>query len=105
MTGEIDFMSDDICRWIYGILIHETRADPDEVAFMMFRDYLQSPRYPKEYRFMGWLGIGGKFYASRSKWWVSCYPEDSNEEREEMISRANTKLADLRTAFMESRRA
>lgn len=43
-----------------------------------------------EYRFMGSLGFGGKFWHDMR---VSCYPEDRTPERDAMIAKANSRLA------------
>lgn len=49
----------------------------------------------REFRFMGGLGFGGKVWANAGKVYVTCYPEDENAARHEMIERANKRLADL----------
>lgn len=53
-----------------------------------------------EYRFGGYLGSGGKVYATRSLrsgWtiYVGCYPEDRNEIRDRMIDAANSLLREV----------
>jgi hypothetical protein len=50
----------------------------------------------EEYRFIGSLGFGGKIYCSGGKVWVSCYPEDETPERNEIIKRANVRIAAIR---------
>lgn len=54
-----------------------------------------------EYRFMGALGFGGKFWSSNGRWYVSAYPEDIRVSfmRQEMIERANAQLATWRHIF------
>jgi hypothetical protein len=47
----------------------------------------------REYRFMGALGFGGKFWQQSMT--VTCYPEDETPERRAIIERANAALADL----------
>jgi hypothetical protein len=49
-----------------------------------------------EYRFQGNLGFGGKFWNANGRWYVTCYSEDETPERQEMIRKANERLADLR---------
>jgi hypothetical protein len=52
-----------------------------------------------EYRFMGKLGSGGKFYANYSGWQVSCYHEDDTSIRRELIVKINEKLSVLYSEF------
>lgn len=49
-----------------------------------------------EFRFMGSLGAGGKFW--RHTWTVDCYPEDLTPARQQSIAATNAALAELRTA-------
>lgn len=49
-----------------------------------------------EYRFQGYLGFGGKFWSANGRWYVTCYSEDETPERQEMIRKANERLAALR---------
>ncbi len=46
-----------------------------------------------EFRFMGSLGSGGKFWRHRMQ--VSAYPEDMTPERQATIDTTNTRLAEL----------
>lgn len=46
----------------------------------------------REFRFMGCLGFGGKFYNCNRRWYVGCYPEDETPERLEKINRVNVWL-------------
>jgi hypothetical protein len=54
-----------------------------------------------EWRFMGLLGFGGKFWNEWSylnekyEWRVSCYSEDENPKREKIIEETNLKLNQL----------
>ena len=52
-----------------------------------------------EYRFMGKLGSGGKFYANYSGWKVSCYHEDDTSIRRELIVKINEALSVLYSEF------
>jgi hypothetical protein len=65
--------------------------------------YHQTTEHVTEWRFMGALGFGGKFWRTRSTrpdgtwgdWWhVNCYPEDVTE-RLATIVRANAALWEL----------
>lgn len=55
-----------------------------------------------EFRFIGTLGFGGKFYNNSSRWYVSCYPEDTSPGREELIRCVNDRLATLRDELGKS---
>lgn len=50
-----------------------------------------------EYRFMGALGFGGKFWCH--DWRVSAYPEDITLERQQVIDETNAALAELRATI------
>jgi len=50
---------------------------------------------PVEYRFMGALGMGGKFRIAHGRVYVDCYPEDLDDERRGRIADANQMLSDL----------
>lgn len=52
-----------------------------------------------EYRFMGKLGSGGKFYNTYSSWRVSCYQEDDTQIRKDLITQINKKLSVLYSEF------
>lgn len=42
-----------------------------------------------EYRFMGELGFGGKFWRNADRFYVSCYREDETPKRRELIEYIN----------------
>ncbi len=80
-----------VAERIWAILIETCRAYPPE--FPEFADYVARPD-ATEYRFIGSLGFGGKFYIPRG-WRVDCYPEDRTPERLTTITTANEQLAEL----------
>lgn len=51
-----------------------------------------------EYRFMGWLGFGGKFWKHSDRWTVTAYPEDWTPGRDAIIAHTDAALAALRTS-------
>ena len=84
---------------VYDVLVREAGAHEEgrEQFVVAF------PRMPqiREYRFMGALGFGGKYWAPTKKrphGWVNYYVEDSTAERDEMMDRANQALAALDTS-------
>lgn len=52
-------------------------------------------RPPREWRFQGALGFGGKFWMNTGRWYVNCYREDETPERRTIIENANQALAGL----------
>lgn len=84
---------------IYDILIECGASDTLEER-MQFCVYMCDPANggatsPREWRFVGALGGGGKVHASRGKIYVDCYPEDLTEKRRAVIDAANVKLRNL----------
>lgn len=74
---------------IYDILVEECGA-PESL-----RDNFIWHQGMSEYRFVGALDQGGKFWNDNGRWYVSCYREHKTPERIGMIERANARLADL----------
>jgi len=58
-------------------------------------DFIHAHRYDicTEYRFIGALGFGGKYYSEKSR--VSCYSEHETPERREMIQKTNEALKNI----------
>jgi len=82
---------------IYTILREECGAsDTKDNRLGFVNTVLQQSNFPTEYRINGSLGFGGKFRMRHDKWYVDCYPEDRTPECDEMIERANKRLADLK---------
>lgn len=95
---------------IHDLLVEKVGArddadDRSDFAYWLAdRDDRQGGR-GNEYRFMGRLGFGGKFWwqiphnlpgrKPLGQWYVTCYPEDSTPERERMIDATNEALYDL----------
>ena len=50
---------------------------------------------PLEFRFCGRLGFGGKVYISGESVYVGTYPEELNDERRDVIVKANQELSKL----------
>lgn len=48
-----------------------------------------------EYRFIGHLGFGGKFWRGRHSWYITCYPEDVTPKRQAMMDAAAPRLRTL----------
>lgn len=78
---------------VYALLVEHCGAYDREGSREMF--VYHATRGCREYRFMGALGFGGKFYNDGRTWRVGCYPEDMTADRAERIDRANVALAKL----------
>ncbi len=90
-------MTEEQANAVYDVLAEHAGASEgqrDEFAFMHVNGCCD------EYRFIGSLGFGGKFW--RRDWRVSCYREDETPERVEAIRVANDALAELRAAGAEA---
>ena len=86
---------------IYDVLVRTCDATDDESNRLQWDSFWLRSNDPDEYRFIGALGFGGKFWRGRSEWHVSCYPEDRNPERDERIKRANHALEVLRGQWLD----
>lgn len=61
-----------------------------------FVRYMTEPSpFPKEFRFQGKLGFGGKAHFSGGRAYVSCYPEDDTPERNAIKRVLNDRLKGL----------
>lgn len=80
---------------VWDTLVLHVGANPEGKA-----DFVRKMTDPKsrvqEYRFFGEFGYGGKIYRDRGRMHISCYPEDLNPHRQEVINRVNRILEDLR---------
>jgi hypothetical protein len=83
-------------RRVWGILVNHAGATDTDSNWVMFRQWFDKAfaRGADEYRFIGALGFGGKFWLHhRDGIYVTCYPEDETPERREMIAATNDALA------------
>lgn len=58
---------------VYDVLVQHAGAAESGRADFVFH---QTDRHCPEYRFVGSLGLGGKFWNANNRWYVSAYPED-----------------------------
>ena len=80
---------------VYDILVEECQAwngEHDRAAFVGE----QVREAPREWRFCGSLGFGGKFWRNADRMYVNCYQEDETPSRLLTIKRANKRLDKLR---------
>lgn len=57
---------------------------------------LQAHGHLSEYRFIGSLGFGGKFWRNNGRWYVTAYREDLTPERQAVIDATNAALTALK---------
>ena len=96
---------------VYDILVEECEAydgghERENFLYHQMKETTPDDPYsgpPTEWRFQGALGFGGKFWRNNGKLYVNCYSEDSCPEREEMIEKANKRLAVLLEKGREAR--
>lgn len=91
-------IDDNTANRIYDVLEIECGAPPQmRLDFICFCARSYSSR---EYRFIGHLGFGGKFWHNNNKFYVSCYREDETDERVRAIEKANKALAEIYERMM-----
>lgn len=85
---------------VYDVLVKHAGEIEDEDSRDMFV-HAQTTEYIREYRFMGGLGFGGKFWREdwSGKWFVNCYPENLNKRTEALIAETNAALKELHKQF------
>lgn len=79
---------------IYTALVAHAGASEDDRRFFV---EAQTDDYHYEYRFIGGLGFGGKFWRNDGRWYVSAYPEDVRvrPSRQQAINNTNAALSAL----------
>lgn len=86
-------------HWVYDILVEECGARDDADSRHDFVHHHTKDDLPGEYRFVGALGMGGKFYLGYSfdgrRMHVDYYPQDQSPERDRMVAEAKKRLAQL----------
>lgn len=81
-------------RRVWGILVNYAGATDSDSNWVSFRQWFDRAieHGGDEYRFMGSLGFGGKFWLHRDGMHVSCYREDLTPAREATIAETNIAL-------------
>lgn len=101
-------LSQETAHAVYDILVEECGASESQRPEFVHH---QVTSRVDEWRFMGALGFGGKFWRNHGRlpggtwgevWYVTCYPEDSTPEREAMIRTANWRLTGLNWALNDN---
>lgn len=84
-------------RDVYDILVKLAGAIDDESNRAQFHHFWNERDQYREYRFIGLLGFGGKFWCDSrgGGWHVDCYSEDKTPYRKTVIQNTNSALATL----------
>lgn len=91
-------MDETYANVVYDALVLHAGANKNGRAEFV---YHQTSRFTPEYRFVGGLGFGGKFWRTvgtrndgtwGEKWLVNNYSEDDTVERVAMVNRTNAAL-------------
>ena len=87
-------MTDDMKLAIYAVLVSDAGAQDTD---SMHEQFMTNWPECNEFRFCGNLGFGGKVWAAKhgEPVRVTCYPEDRNAIRDEIVTRTNLALAEL----------
>jgi hypothetical protein len=86
---------------VYTILVGFCGAPDTIMGRTLFVSSVTRPHdHNIEYRFQGLLGFGGKFYATRNRWYVSYYAEDETENRRILRDTANFVLNAVFVAYL-----
>lgn len=80
---------------VYDALVKYCGASNDNYNRQRFIE-TQITMFCSEYRFIGNLGFGGKFWRSNNKWYVSQYREHETPETVKMIDGCNKHLHNIR---------
>jgi hypothetical protein len=91
-------MTEAIANQIYDVLLTYCGRGPfssytNRESFV--REFTAA-NHTREWRFIGNLGFGGKFWDNGGKYYVSCYPEDETPERVRTIATVNAELAKIK---------
>ena len=78
---------------IYDVLVEICEASESDRDYFVER---QTSTHITEWRFMGNLGMGGKFWRQGNLWYVNAYPEGMTPDKEAIIKATNRKLERLR---------
>lgn len=100
-------MTEEFAHKVYDVLVEEcgASADPDARGDFAYHQSSDTDFKGHEYRFMGALGFGGKFWTvprmtNFPGWYVNCYSEDETPKRRAMIERANKRLDVLEQEYL-----
>lgn len=85
----------DIFNKAYDILVEHAGASNLDHYREAFVEYFVTERHTTEWRFLGNLGFGGKFWRNDERYYILCYSEDKSPERDKVIEKVNALLKEL----------
>jgi hypothetical protein len=94
MSYRSDFETEEFYNEVYDILMKQAGAIGGWQRESFVFHFMQSEP-PREWRFQGLLGFGGKFWRNDGRIYVNCYSEDRTPARERMIEATNKALDEL----------
>lgn len=99
-NDENNGLSPEAANAIYDVLVEHAGEIEDEWSRETFV-HAQTSRHCHEYRFMGALGFGGKFWREdfQRQWRVNCYAENENERTRKIIAETNKALDEVYARF------
>lgn len=91
-------MTEAMANEIYDILVKEAGA-PESMRRSFLQVQTDEHDPCREYRFIGDLGFGGKFWVNNDRLYVNCYREDETKARTKIIERVNGLLEIVQTKY------
>ena len=85
----------DLFGRVYDVLSKVCGASDRQSEREYFISVQSVEDHPKEFRFQGALGFGGKFWRNDGRFYVTCYREDETPARLKVIAEANNLLSGL----------
>jgi hypothetical protein len=76
----------------YDILVDQAGAPGRAETRASFVSHFTTHRGALEWRFMGSLGFGGKFWRNDGRYYITCYREDETKKRKAVIDKVNRLL-------------
>jgi hypothetical protein len=97
---ETHYLTEREANAVWSVLVTEAGASSDADDRREFV-YHQTTEFVSEFRFMGSLGFGGKFWRGRrdERWYVTCYPEHMTPDRRQIVADTNAALAELHASL------
>lgn len=94
-------MKESTANKIYDVLLAHCGPFPSYSNRVSFVREFTSINHTNEWRFIGNLGFGGKFWDSKfwgsnRRFYVSCYREDETPERLRIIATVNAELSKIK---------
>ncbi len=79
---------------VWDLLVRYAKANETQRNDFVY--FMKATYRPTEYRFMGYLGFGGKIYLDKHKWGIGYYQEDASAHRDNLVININKKLEILK---------